>query len=105
VGFQRHPARPADALAMLLQAGRYAKLIGNVVFAKPVRIATAGSILSRLVRPELVVVLRPCAARDSKESNDDTNTAQHVGFPSKPTNRVPEPVNIQRNAAIMRLDR
>jgi hypothetical protein len=47
VTVQNSPASAADLLAMLLEAGCYAKFVGEEVLAKPMGVTAAGTFLGR----------------------------------------------------------
>jgi hypothetical protein len=73
--FQDHSAGAAHLIAMVLQAGRRAEIVGEIVPAEAVRIAAASTLLGRRMRN--LIALRPGGARTGDHDNDETKIAEH----------------------------
>jgi hypothetical protein len=74
VAFKHRPASAAEVLAMALQAGRHLELVGQDLFAKPMRVAAAGSFLGGSMR------LRRGGAGTGNEDDEKTETPDHDRF-------------------------
>ena len=72
VTFEHGAARPAQAVAMLLKAGRDTEFVRQCVLAKPVRVAATGPVLVGIA-----VVLRPRGAGSNNNGDGDENAANH----------------------------